>query len=591
MTLRCRELERSLRERVKPDDAVQKMPFWQRVGHRLDRVQGIPIWAIRTVFSLILVGAAAVSMPSIRTYPDLWLAGAGLWALALAGGRSGFFRASVSHESPVGRLYRLLWMLPLTADRVFRYRVQELALGAFWLLAEFLVLYAIIASGSAHPLGNCAGAVCCAAAQAAFLVALTWLFVAVGLGADWLVWLVVVVFGFGWLCSVMPRHALLLARIMSVCNPAAWINVLLLDGWIRHNPLAWWAAAPVAAVFLSLPFTVATARRLNSGGLPGRLPRQAPPTGDVELSLRLPFFRKARPALPPLVTEAEQRERILGANLLGPTRLGRFAFAERLVLGLLAPRERHIVEAHWSRVPPWSGHLLGFMVYFALYFVANTQLHYRSFDEMLRVVWTVGPGSLDAAAVVASIATAIFSVLLISKAVLLFMRPNPPEAFQLDRHGQTIGYRACRLLPLNHWEVARVLTKVNAVFFLLLLPFAFGLWLSPACQMATPERAPRLFFFPKWLVLLCAISAMQPTFRLMTALPRGFADWRLVVRVVLCLGVVVVLAGATAASATLLTDCLLMVACVVICLGQLVYYGARYNRKSVFWAAADLFDR
>jgi len=560
--LRWKAFEKRLRSRVRVYDTRRQRRFWQKVAHFINSAPDAPLWLARIVASLFFGGLAMFNIDSIRAHPDLSMAGIGLWGLLVA-----VMRAELLWNSPqLVPEFRTLWILPWPADTIFHRLLQRLAVGPLLLFFEFLLVYGVLATSSNQPAVNWAGAVVCAGLQAALSIALSLLLVPLKINSNWMVLcFFVVLFSFE-AALLRPQIEVLFAKVLYLCNPMGWMSAIYLEGWVRGNVRAWWGFVPVLAVSASAPFSLKSVRRLHHDGKfrAALSPRAAWSPSKEEAP--------EKPAEPP-----EQRQRIATSEFLQPFGWDQSGLVERLIARILEQHEKVIAEILASTVPRWSKVFFGLMVWFLVYLVANTQIGLESLEDILIALFAFRPVSLLNLAAFA-ISLFCFAIML-SQGLALFFWFTSPELTLGPRPGAASPYRAFRLFPVNYWDTAKTIAKVNAMIFMLLLPPAVIFSFTPACQMVLRSADVDRTIMLKCLALVWSCSVMLPTLKMTPSIIDGWRHWRSFLRTVLVVAMLCFLGIALFFSPKLMLDIVLGALLIMFTVGWFVYCGAQYRKS------------
>jgi hypothetical protein len=280
--------------------------------------------------------------------------------------------------------YSTLWMLPLSVDRIYRYLKHRVLWSAAWVSVEFLVLYLLV------PSSNTVLSVVGAFLQGLVLIAFALLIVKLSVRFERLVvalWLLPFMIGFGLLVQSATLHQLA-TKLLYVCHPFGWVNVLYVEGWVRGNPQAWWALVPIAALLAAIPRCLRMLRRLNA-------------EGAFRITRTLSRRAKQRPSSKP-VNEAM-----------------RPGLIERLLTRFLSPHEQIVLETLLIDRPRWSKEFYAVLLYAAAFLAANTFIHFHSLVDLGRAA-IVNFNDRVAQSVAGSAAGAVFFPFMLFHGLRLF---------------------------------------------------------------------------------------------------------------------------------------------------------------------------
>jgi hypothetical protein len=458
-------------------------------------------------------------------------------------------------------------MLPVHARSIFRYLLRMQVRGAIWVCIEFLLVYLVIATEGNLWFAALAGAVVCAALQAALSLALTFLLVALRVRPEWIL---APLFFVGWsalLLSHWPQTIVLLTKTLNTVNPCAWLNSVYLIGWMRGDAQGWFGLLPVSILFATLPFSFRALRQMHYEGVFRVLPRRA---GDI-------FSAPRAERLPGRQDQIDQPAQVLGGSTR-PLNWTNHGPVERLIHRMLSPRDRTIAEMLLPAHPRWSNLLLGFMTYFALYLVACTQIHFTSLEMLLSLFLQSSSGA--GIAVVASVACLILFVMMLANALFLFTWFGTIEPELNPALASTFAYTTYRLFPVSYWETAKVIAKINSLVALLLLPPTVLFSFTPAYQAVIHDAGRHVAIMPKSLILLWGSSLLLLASKLSPSIQNGLKCWRFTVRTLVVFAGFTGLGCALLVSSNMVIDCALTALCILSALAWFRYSGAQYCKSA-----------
>jgi hypothetical protein len=463
----------------------------------------------------------------------------------------------------VDPVYMAFWMLPVTAERIFDHINLRLIKGAIWTLAEYLLVYLILAAGLHQPPAAWAIAVLCAALQAAFSIVLTFVLVACRLRAEWILFPILMLAALFSLARG-SQAGVALAKACYACNPAGWANGLFLEGGIRGRSEAWWYLLPVLAVSASLPFSFRSFRRFHFQGMFRTMPLRRP--GILVMTNEW--------ARPEKEDSVDPRGQILTGEFLRPLPWNRFGLVERLIERALNAKERLVTETLLMAEPYWSKRFTGVVTYFALYLCANAAVHFRSLDDLLLAFFR--PDKEAWAGLVGLVASFVLFVMMTAQSVGLFFALGWPETMRSATRNQLPLYRTFRLYPMNYCDSSKAQAKIATLVFLLLLPLSVLFSLTPAFQLFARNAPHGVAFPPKALILAWGFALLPYSTNLTPSISDGFRHWKSWLGKVIVIIVLPFIGFAFFVSPTLLSDLLLGI---LFVLGVLVWFthsGLRY---------------
>jgi len=561
---RWKQFEKELRARTGIYDARRGMSFWQKVDHFLNSAPDVPFWLGRTLVSLCLAPLVFFNSEFIVAHPGVWMAIASLWGLLWAIGQAFVVKKSAQSD-PV---YRTLWMLPLSAECIFRRLVGRALSGSLWLFFELFLVYAILAAASQQHLGYSAGAILCVTLQTGCSGILTLLLLAVEIKPERLLWsLVWAITVFGIFC-LFPGNEPLFAAVVTVCNPLGWINGVFVEGWVSGNSSSWWGMLPLLALVATLPFSIRSIRRLNHNGT-FRIFHARPANfllmGEKETVARVE-------------DEAEQRRQIRTGDFLQPFSWNTMGLVERLVGRILSPQEQ-VIAAILLNPAPRTRLFFGIVAYLALYLAANTLIPIWTLDQFAMTILRFNRSS--AITLGACLASLILFTLICLNTLSLFFWIRWPEWTHSDTR-PTVGpsHRSFRLLPVSYWEADKVIAKINSLVFLLLLPPALILSFTPLCQAVLKQSGQGSVFMPKCLALLWSGSLLLSSLNLIPSLQDGFKYWRSFLKSFWAFAAWFSLGVGWLFSRSLVLDCGLGAIIILLTVGWFGYSGAQYCQGS-----------
>ncbi len=495
MTSRWKTFEQSLLPVLKQHDARNRLSFWERLSHRLTTASSVPPWAGRAVVSFFLIVFTTPFSKLIGTHPDLWMAliGVGLMVITLGGITYIYNLAQTDPE------YRLLWCLPVSADSISHRLLRRLAWNSVWLILEVFIAYAWVLS-PAHPsLSIWACAAGWAGLQAALSFALLLLLTACQPNPKTIEYCSLTLL-FLTVLMMIPAFGTLLVNALSFCNPFGCINQLFLNGCLRGHSGLWWNLALPIAVLLTLPFSLKKFRQLQQAGVFYRgithpLPKQL--TADSEH---------------PISPDA-QRQRILSGNLLLHLDWKTGGPVERLLARLLSPEEITVTEVLLAQNKlRWSRLVFDTCIYLVLALILNLLADFASLDDLTYAIVKHRQGT--GVALLALLANGWCLAAMLPRITSLFLWNRSPEQALLTPSGVPLSFQTLRLLPLNYWEIAKTIARVNTLIALILLPLALLFSYSPLCQMLDHHGRFDLAILPKCVVLGWGGSIALVTFPL-----------------------------------------------------------------------------
>lgn len=553
MNLRWKAFEQRLDTRVKPYDARLRMSFWQRaqLGHTLFINVG---WG-RVLPTAILATIALFNPRAIASHPVGWVVGIGFWGLLVTIVRAEFIWGAARLDPE----YRLAWMLPLSAERIYDRLLIRVVRGGLFLFLDSLIVYGALASGLEHPTVVWVGALTCATLQAGFSLALTFLLVAVGINTAWLIMplmaLPVFWFGFPWLWNNLLGRLFLQA--LQTCNPLAWVNSLYWDGWIQGRTGAFRALLPIFLAFGTIPYSLRAVRRLHHQGAFRQIHAQRAGL----------FLTKKVAAAGAPVDLAAERRRILTGDFDQPVPLTEQGFVERLVARFLSPRERILIEWVLIRPRAWSAALGDCLLYLVLFLVTMALVDSGAFKSFLKTFlsreerWFLINVMLRA--------SLVFGAALVIKSLILWME-GP----------MILGLVTSRppFLPVNRWQTAAISAKTITVMVLLMVPPMLLLAMLPFWQALCVYK-PAMGSLPlKLLLLVWAFPLMMLSLVCGGFYANGWKHWLSGVKATLAFGLACGLAVANLASPQWWTDLLWAGAFILTVLLWFLYCGVRYRK-------------
>ena len=565
MKLRWKAFERSVWKRVGKYDARRSMSFWQKVGHYLSSVIVLTpnFWFPRSLFTIFLVLIAAFNRDSIAQYPDLWMAGMGLWGLLLVFGLAGF----VWDIATLYPEYRSLWILPLSSTRIFQRFRRKLLFGSSWIAVEFLVVYGLLAAQANHPAPAMAGAMAGAALQWLFFIALTFSMIALRLnpaGFQGAAMMLSFVFCF---VSLSAKLGPVFAKALCIYNPMGWISAIYVGVFFRGTAAVWWGLAPVLLVFAALPFSSLAIKRLHE--------KRAFLNHKRVAGFSL-FFRDEEAIF-------DSTERV---DAIAQIRSGEFArsaswselgFIERLLEKLLSPPELRVAEALSAHLHGWGPHYRRMVIYFGLFLVSISFVD-MNFDQAIE--GALASPTSGKPAMGQALAPLFASIVIFgfwgAKVFLLFGWPGSLEFVKKSNTRSVQSFQSFRLLPVNHWDTAKVIIKANTVLILLLLPLAAILCLSigpgfTSGQLKIPPTLPFKALLAWWAFSLIVQSTkLTPQFLFTLKHLVSCGKVLVVFYAFLVMGIGLLF------SPNLWLDCILGVAFPLSTFGWFVYCGKRY---------------
>lgn len=554
MNLRWKAFEQRLDQRVKCYDARLRMSFWQRVqlGHSVFFHVG---WA-RLLPTAFLAAIALFNPRAIVSHPVGWVVSIGFWGLLVTIARAGSLWGAARLDSE----YRLAWMLPLSAERIYDRLLVRVVWGGMFLFLDFLIIYGALASGLEHPTVAWAGALTCAALQAGFSLALTFLLVAMRINTAWLIMPLIALFffsclGFPWFLNT-PLGWLFLQGLQT-CNPLAWVNSLYWNGWIQGCTGAFWALLPVLLTFGVVPYSLRAVRRLHHQGAFRQIHAQR-----AGLFLTTEVEAAGAP-----VDLAAERRKILAGDFDQPVPLTEQGFVERLVARFLSPRERTLLEPVSMRPRLWSTALGDCLVYLVLFLVTMALVDSGAFKSFLKTFL-----SWD---------ERWFLINVMLRASLVFGAALVIKSFLLWALGpMTLGLVTSRppFLPVNRWQTAAASAKAITVLVLLMVPSMLFLAMSPFWQACCVHK-PSMVSLPLKLLLLA--SALPLAFSSVACggfYSNGWKHWLSYVKATLAFGLAYGLAIANLVSPQWWTDVLWAGAFILNVLVWFLYCGVRYRK-------------
>jgi hypothetical protein len=413
-----------------------------------------------------------------------------------------------------------------------------------------------------------------ALSQAAFSLVLTFLMVALKMKVDWMLFPLSC---FSWLfplCCSRPGIEAFVAKIFCFLNPMGWLNGLFLEGCLRANWQAWWLLVPVLVVFASLPYSLPRLRRLH---LDGTFRKVQPRHNSMNIVIggKEKVICEREPA-------ADQRRRIENGDFLRPLLRDRSGLIERLIARALGPKEKAVLEMlHATSAPRWSRQLGYFLLWFALFMAANTQIHFESLDDIAMAIAVLQKAVLPSVAVL--LASGVFFAMMLAQGAYMLCWGQPPESLAFTTLAGLTSSRTFRLFPVNYWDAAKVTVKVNTMVLLLLAPAAIALVFTPACQLVLHNARQPFAVIPKCLVLLWGCGVFLSSLRLTPSGYDGLKYWKSWLEtlaeflVLLFLGVVFADPKLLAGSGFLL-NCFLGAVFLLGVMGVFLFRGVRYRK-------------
>lgn len=556
MRLRWKTFERSVWKRVGKYDA---RTFWQRLEHRwnIPLEEALSYWLVRGSASSILGLIIVLNRDTLFSSPDLWLAGIGLWGLFLAFSRASIIR-NVAQTCPE---YRLFMMMPLPMDAVVHQFFRKILLGTSWAAIDFFIPYCLLATNSKQLLFACTCALVSAFLQGLFSTCLTFMIIAARLNSA--LFSLTLFFCFLLLAPIFSSpYAVPIAKFLNLFNPAGWISVAFFHGIILGNSNVWWAFLAVLLVFSAFPVSFRIMK-----GLYQNQSFQLVKKGIFASSLFLPDEDTDTAE-----GNHETVPRISDLDFARPIAWSQLGVIEWLIQQLLNTREKHIAEmlsAHLSRL---SNLCWGCATFTAIHLIFCMLLQ----PQHLRLARRFLSGFGDN---LSWIQPLLFMLLIYTPAFAImyglmrfFSWPGWPEHSQ-----RNASHAGLRLVPVNYWDIVKVIAKVNSLLILLILPLAVIISLS----IGPGFTSGKLKIFPslplKALVALWCCMLFVLSFKLITP------EYQFTLRHFISFGkVITVIAGFLVLGIGLLfspnlwLDCVLGVALALSSFGWFVYCGKRY---------------
>lgn len=525
MTLRWKAFEQRLWAQVREHDLRRRMSHWRRILLATVHLP-LPLWALRSLFFLIIAGVMIIVRDSLAAHAEVWIAGMGLWAFLVTQIHAGII-LNLAREDPQ---YRTLWMLPLTGDEVYGYLVRRVIWANAWLLMEFGLLYGLVATTR----GGWGTAVLCCALQAGLgLALLLWIVRRRAHSDNIVITVLLLLLGAIMVPFLGSKQTVRVAtEILYWCHPFGWPNAIFAKG----IAMAWWGLLPMLAVLATIPFSLRVLRRLNADG----------------------FFCEVRTKVPNLPRWVAKEE--------PPQDWTEFGFVERLLARFLNPRERILAGTLFLGRPRWSQAFCGLLIYTVLFLIANRFIYFRSLEDVVS-----GIANLDArsgAALVGCVAAGIFLVFMTIHGLSLFIWVAWPEWVS--------SFFTFRLFPMNYWELIKMITKVNTILVLLLLPPATLVSFTPVLQSLEFFRNG-VGIMPKCLAALWGLTLLASSLRMILVLEE-WRYWRFwLIAGAVSVGVCA-LALSLLMSPVLMLDLIVIGALLVITPAWITYAGFRYCR-------------
>jgi len=268
MNLRWPTFERPLHARLAPDDARRCVgPFKRRVASSFSffasilnsGFEDIPRWLLMafrgcaTVAFLYFCLAIDV-MPAEHSLASVILAATDLWALLLFWARVNYCLDLAQYDA----VHRVLGMLPIAPSSVFKRFFGQIAFGHLCLFLEFAFVYYIVLSERAATPFPFAIGLLFAIAQTAFSLGLTLLMLRWKVKGEWLFFVTLFCcFTVAIARTALPHSGFTTSTFM-LCNPLAFVGIVLTEGWVGHKVWGWIFTVPVLAVLLTLPASFRT---------------------------------------------------------------------------------------------------------------------------------------------------------------------------------------------------------------------------------------------------------------------------------------------------------------------------------------------
>jgi len=292
MNLRWPTFERPLRTRLEPFEQVASF-FGFFVTILNSGFEDIPRWLLMTFRGCATVAflsfcRAIDVMPSEHSLASVILAATDLWALMLFWARMNYCLDLAQYDA----VHRVLGMLPIAPSSVFKRFFGQIAFGHFCLFLEFAFVYCIVLSERAATPFPLAIGLLFAVAQTAFSLGLTLLMLRWKVKGEWLFFATL----FFCFTVAVARTALpysgFTASTFMLCDPLAFVGIVLTEGWLGHKVWGWFFTVPVLAVLLTLP---ASFRTFLQQVLRGEYRRFAPQRQQALRSPKVnPFCRRRR---------------------------------------------------------------------------------------------------------------------------------------------------------------------------------------------------------------------------------------------------------------------------------------------------------
>jgi len=278
----------------------------------------------------------------------------------------------------------------------------------------------------------------------------------------------------------------------------------------------------------------------------------------------------------PARVEKQEARALIEEKAEKPLERTNAGLVERLLARLLTPHERLVAEMLLIERPQSSGIFYTLLVYTVLFLVANSFIRFQSADEMLRAAILNFDRTAIAAIVGCLACFVLFSVTFL-RGLSLFGWHASPEWLAIRSKDTALNpFFTFRLFPVSHWDVVKVISKVNSALFLILLPVAVIVSQSPIFQLLGAHRNT-LALLPKCLVLLWAATVLVASLKL-NPCTDGLRYWRALIAVIIMGSVFSGFAGAFMMSPNLVADIVLIILLVMLTLAWVTYWGFRYCR-------------
>lgn len=559
--MRWKAFEKSLGARLRPFDASRRLTFWRKFDHFVDSVPDAPLWLLRTVASVIPLGAVVLGCNTMALHAATWMAGLGLWVLIVA-----IFSADFASNPAQAPADNVLWVLPLSAERIHRCLLGRFFRGSSWVGFECLLVFGTLAAVShASARAWLAAPLCAAMATAIYLAGTPWLagsrirplWVFIGLEAA------IVSFT---LLAASESHGHAVPDIFCLANPFAWANAIFLQSCVRGHIQFGWLMVPTLALLSAAPWTLRSLRRIHLKGF--KQPARARDPREM-------YFWKNEPA-PLKASPSDARREILRGGFLQPE-WEISGLVERLLARFLSKRDRAVADALFSDGPRQSRFFLWLLVWMALYVAAGSLKtpSLETFGEAYPAggyrwvpYWIIG--------------TAICAMLAATSGLMLMMWPCL-ATFEVERSNVAppralSPYHAFRMLSASYWETVRVVAGVASLLGLLLVPLAVIFSRSSAWQrFADFVGCPRSAAI-KCLLLVWSATLVLASFRLLSfGAHLRLKYWRSILKTAVAVTGIGCLGVALGQSPTWMQAWLSGTLLVIATLGWLAYCGKRYR--------------